>query len=246
MNRADPQTIAFPPAALARIRAAADEYDPRARRWPLLKALLWVYKTTCVRSMHVEGREHLVPGARIVISNHARVGDGFLLAFVLDQFHALVQAESFTLPVVGKLMARAGWIPVVPGQTRLVMARALDALKAGRTVLIYPEGRLSHGGEMTRGQTGAVRLALQTGAALQPVAVHVPERYWRTLHGSFYGRPTVGVWQVGGPTYVAIGKAWRPLAHLDRPPTIAEARQATNDMMARLALLLEQARAAAD
>ena len=98
---------------------------------------------------------------------------------------------------------------------------------------------------MTRGHTGAVRLALQSGAPLQPVAVHVPEKYWRTLHGSFYGRPTVGVWQVGGPTYVAIGEPWRPLDHLDRPPNIAEARQATDDVMARVASLLERARAAA-
>ena len=245
MNPADPQTLGFPPAALARIRAAADEYDPRARQWPLLKALLWLYKTVCVGSIHIQGRRHIAPGARILVSNHARVGDGFLLAFALGQFHALVQAESFTLPVLGKLMARGGWIPVVPGQPRLVFTRATEVLKRGGTVLIYPEGRLSHGSEMIRGQTGAVRLALQTGAPLQPVAVHVPEKYWRTVHGNFYGRPTVGVWQVGGPTYIAIGEAWRPLADLDRPPTIAEARHATDDMMTRLRSLLEVARAAA-
>ena len=245
MNSAGPQPLAFPPVALARIRAAADEYDPKARQWPRLRALLWLYKTVCVGSIHVQGRRYIEPGARILVSNHARVGDGFLLAFVLGQYHALVQAESFTLPVLGKLMARAGWIPVVPGQARLVLARAVEALRGGGTVLIYPEGRLSHGSEMIRGQTGAVRLALQSGAPLQPVAVHVPEKYCRTVHGSFYGRPTVGVWQVGGPTYIAIGEAWRPLAHLDRPPTIAEARHATDDVMARLTSLLELARAAA-
>jgi len=244
MTSADPQTLVFPPAALARIRAAADEYDPRARQWPLLRALLWLYRVVCVGAVHVYGRQHLAPGARIVVSNHARVSDGFLLAFVLGRFHALVQAESFTLPVLGKLMARSGWIPVVPGQARQVLARAAEALRRGGTVLIYPEGRLSHGGEMIRGQTGAVRLAMQTGAPVQPVAVHVPERYSRMVRGRFYGRPTVGAWQVGGPTYIAIGEAWRPLGDLDRPPTIAEARRATDDVMSRVHSLLEVARAA--
>jgi len=245
MSLPDGQTLAFPPEALARIRAAAEKYDPRARQWPLLKAVLRFYRIVCVGSMHVQGRQHIAPGARILVSNHARVSDGFLLAFIFGQFHALVQAESFTLPFLGRLMARGGWIPVVPGQARLVMARAQDALKAGKTVLIYPEGRLSHGGEMIRGQTGAVRLALQTGVLLQPVAVHVPEKHWRTMHGNLYGRPTVGVWQVGGPVYIVIGEAWRPLAHLDRPPTIAEARHATDEVMTRLGSLVVAARSAA-
>jgi 1-acyl-sn-glycerol-3-phosphate acyltransferase len=244
MSQPDPQALSFPPAALERLRATADAYDPRGRQWPLLKAILWCYRTVCVRSVSVAGRRHIQPGPRILVSNHARVSDGFLLAFVYGHFHALVQAESFTLPVLGKLMARSGWIPVIPGQARQVLRRASEALQQGGTVLIYPEGRLSHGGEMVRGQTGAIRLAMQTGVPLQPVAVHVDERYGRTVHGNFYGRPTVGVWQVGGPAYIAIGEAWRPLAHLDRPPTIAEARQATDDMMTRLKSLLEEARSA--
>jgi 1-acyl-sn-glycerol-3-phosphate acyltransferase len=245
VNSADPRLLAFPPAAMERIRAAADVYDPKARQWPLLKTILWIYRTLLVGKVHVQGREHITPGPRIIVSNHARVSDGFLLAFLFGHFHGLVQAESFTLTVLGKLMARSGWIPVVPGQPRLVMARAEQALRDGGTVLIYPEGRLTHGAEMVRGQTGAVRLALRSGVPLQAVGVYVEPRYGRTMHGQFYGRPTVGVWQMRGPAYIAIGERWRPLAHLDRPPTITEARQATDDMMDRVKALLETARSAA-
>jgi len=65
------------------------------------------------------------------------------------------------------------------------------------------------------------------------------------MHGNLYGRPTAGVWQVGGPVYIVIGEAWRPLEHLDRPPTIAEARHATDEVMTRLGSLVVAARSAA-
>jgi 1-acyl-sn-glycerol-3-phosphate acyltransferase len=244
MTEPEPLTWVFPPEAMARIRAAADKYDPAARQWPLLKALFWLYRSICVGSIHLLGRENIASGPRIIVLNHARVGDPFVLSLILGKNHPLVQAESFTLPILGRLMAGAGWIPVVPGQPRTVLARAMEALQRGETVMITPEGRLSHGGEMLRGQTGAVRLSLRAGVPLQPVAVHVPEKYWRTAHGHFYGRPTIGVWQVGGPTYIAIGEPWRPLEHLDRPPNIAEARKHRR-RNGSCSLALEQAQAAA-
>jgi 1-acyl-sn-glycerol-3-phosphate acyltransferase len=229
---------------MARAMAASDAYDPESRQWGLLKSILWVYKTVCVRAVHVVGRQHIVEGSRILVSNHARVSDSFLLPFIFGRLHGMAQAESFTLPILGKLLARAGQVPIAPGRGREALNRARELLLRGETILIYPEGRLTHGAEMIRGKTGAARLSFESGAPMQPVAVHVPEKYSHTLHGRFYERPTIGAWQFGGPAYVAIGPAWRPFPE-GASATARELRRATDEIMARLAGLLENARSAA-
>lgn len=238
-------SASIPPSVLARAAAAAEGYDPKARLWPVFKTILWLYRTICVRQVRVQGRERIVSGARILVSNHARVSDSFLLPFIFGRLHGMAQVEAFTLPILGPLLARSGQVPVIPGRGREALQRAEALLLGGETILIYPEGRLSHGSEMLRGKTGAARLALKSGAPFQPVAVHVSEKHTRVMHGHFYGRPTVGIWQFGGTAYVAIGEAWRPFAHLDGKPEISEVRRATDEIMERVRALLEAARAAA-
>jgi len=228
--------------AMARASAAADRYDPQSRLWPVFKGILWMYRTVCVGRVFVQGRQHITSGARILVSNHARVSDSFLLPFVFGRLHGMAQAESFTLPFLGVLMARAGQVPVIPGRGREALTRAEDLLRRGETILIYPEGRLSHGGEMLRGKTGAVRLSLQSGAPLVPVAVHAAEKYSRMMRGRFYGRRTAGAWQFGGPAFVAIGEAWRPFDPAGARPSLSELRRTTDEVMARVRRLLEEAR----
>ncbi|HLE22836.1 MAG TPA: lysophospholipid acyltransferase family protein [Anaerolineales bacterium] len=235
-------TASIPPSVLARASAAAEGYDPKARLWPVFKAVLWLYKVVCVRHVRVSGRERIVPGGRILVSNHARVSDSFLLPFIFGRLHGMAQVESFTLPILGPLLARAGQVPVIPGRGREALERAEDLLLRGETILIYPEGRLSHGSVMLRGKTGAARLALRSGAPFQPVAVHVPEQHTRVMRGHFYGRPTVGVWQFGGTAYVAIGEAWHPFAPREIELGFTEVRRVTDEIMERVRALVEQAR----
>jgi len=225
-------------------RPARDRYDPQARLWPVLKALLLVYRLLCVGRVHVAGRERIPRGGCIVVSNHAFVSDAFVLAIVFGRVHGLAQAESFTLPLLGWLLARAGQIPVGPGRREEVLERARDLLRRGETILIYPEGQLSHGGELLPGKTGAARLALRTGAPILPVGTYAPPQYGRAIHSRHYNRPTVGIWQVGGPAYIAIGDPWRPFAGRTAADE-DELRQATDDVLRRIRAQVEQARAMA-
>ncbi len=132
--------------------ARQEQVDPRAgvplgaARSPLyglLIALLWVYRTTLVRSVRVLGRENIETGARILVSNHARVSDAFLLPFIYHRrVHGLAQEESFSLPVLGRLLKHAGQIPVRRGTgSHAALVLAQDFLEMDEHVLIYPEGR---------------------------------------------------------------------------------------------------------
>ena len=238
------------------LRSARGEHaDPRAgvpraaARSPLynaLIALLWVYRTAMVRSVDVLGREHIGTGARILVSNHARVSDAFLLPFIFrGRIHSLAQQESFSLPVLGKLLEHAGQIPVRRGTgSRASLVLAADYLAKHEHVLIYPEGVLTHGGQLRRGLTGAARLSHQTQVPMQPIGVFVPETNTRKFHGRFYDRPTIGCWQFGGPAVVAIGECLWPFPPTPQPVGPHEFRQATDLVMARVRELVEAARLA--
>jgi 1-acyl-sn-glycerol-3-phosphate acyltransferase len=198
-----------------------------------------------VRRIVVLGKEHVRHRATILVSNHARVSDPIIIGLLFGPGHSLIQGESFFLPVVGRVLARSGQIPLTTGQPVEALGLAAECLQRGRPFLIYPEGRLSHGGELLRGKTGAARLAFRSGAPIQPLAVHVPETYVRTFRGRAYNRETIGRWQIGGSAFVAVGPPWRPF-----PPGMAEAspmqlRKVTDEMMARVRDLLTTARAAA-
>jgi 1-acyl-sn-glycerol-3-phosphate acyltransferase len=230
-----------------------EQADPRAgvplgaARSPLyglLIALLWVYRTALVRSVRVLGRENIESGARILVSNHARVSDAFLLPFIFHRrIHALAQEESFSLPVLGRLLKHAGQIPVRRGTgSRASLVLAQDFLALDEHVLIYPEGVLTHGQELRRGLTGAARLSHRSQVPMQPVGVFVPEANTRMFHGHFYDRPTVGCWQFGGPAVVAIGESLWPFPAGPEPVGLREFRQATDLLMRQVRELVETAR----
>jgi 1-acyl-sn-glycerol-3-phosphate acyltransferase len=68
----------------------------------------------------------------------------------------------------------AGVLPVRrsgDGTYAALLAAARPALKAGRTVVIYPEGTRSTNGSVAEFRSGALRLARDCGVSVVPVAV---------------------------------------------------------------------------
>jgi 1-acyl-sn-glycerol-3-phosphate acyltransferase len=121
----------------------------------------------------------LPDGPIIVVSNHTSYADGLLLALACRRLgrtlRLLATSGVFRVPVIGWLARRLGFIPVERGTVSAVHAldAAAEALAAGEAIGIYPEGRTTRDPDRwpERGKTGAVRLALRTGAPIVPVAM---------------------------------------------------------------------------
>lgn len=129
----------------------------------------------------IVGREN-VPrsGPVILAANHLAILDSFYLALAAGRSTTfLAKSEYFDGPGIGGALRRhalsvLGQIPV----DRRGGAAASPALDAARRIVesggvwgIHPEGTRSPDGRLYRGRTGAVRVALQTGAPLVPVAI---------------------------------------------------------------------------
>lgn len=124
------------------------------------------------------GREHIPDGPVIFAANHLSVADPFVIAhFIYDLPRDplfLAKSTLFSIPVAGSILRACGQIPVYRRTARAsdALAAAADALDNGDSVIIYPEGTRTRDPEFWPmvGKTGAIRLAIQAGVPLVPLA----------------------------------------------------------------------------
>ena len=131
--------------------------------------------------LRVKGMEKLPKtGAYVLVANHVTSVDPLAVAyFVYAKLrrapHFLAKESLFRIPLVGKILLRAGQIPVYRSSGNRndePLRMAHEYLKHGHTIAIFPEGTLTRDPNLwpMRGKTGAVRLALDTNVPVYPIA----------------------------------------------------------------------------
>lgn len=139
-------------------------------RW-LLRAIVFVYLG---RLFHMEGRD-LVPrrGGLMVCANHSSNVDPPMVPGFLPRSDSwsMAKAEWFR-DVRGVIFRAYHAFPVVRHTAdRTAIRRALAILRGGESLIMYPEGTRVREGGLKRAEPGAGFLALQSGVAVQPVAL---------------------------------------------------------------------------
>lgn len=140
----------------------------------------WLWRTVCALSggLTVTGKWR-VSGGCIVVANHSSHADTAVLLAALPSSAQPVfgAAADYWFDVPVRRFVAASLIGVLPvrrsgdsGYADL-LAAVRPALRAGRTVVIYPEGTRSTDGTIAEFRSGAVRLARECGVPLVPVAV---------------------------------------------------------------------------
>jgi 1-acyl-sn-glycerol-3-phosphate acyltransferase len=146
-------------------------------------------------------------GGVLILANHVSSFDppvlGEFVAYQGRWPHFLAKASLFQVPVLGWLLRKAEQVPVYRGTAH--SADALDAavahLKAGRVVVMYPEGTVTQDPNLwpMACKTGAARLAITTGCPVIPIGQYGANRV--LLDGG--GPHRVGRKGWGGP-----GNGW--------------------------------------
>jgi 1-acyl-sn-glycerol-3-phosphate acyltransferase len=108
-------------------------------------------------------------GPRIVVANHPTLIDVVLLGASLPQADCIVKMATLRNPYLRAVVAAAGYIPNDQGDG--LIDACVSRLRAGRTLLMFPEGTRSPRGELGRIQRGAAHVALRSGVSLLPVVI---------------------------------------------------------------------------
>ncbi|MDT5298754.1 MAG: hypothetical protein QOG79_1996 [Mycobacterium sp.] len=144
----------------------------------VLRHRLWRVVCAVSGGLTVTGRWR-VSGGCIVVANHASHADtAALLAALPPSAQPVFGAAAdywFDVPVRRFVATSlAGILPVRrsgDGGYAALLAAVRPALKAGRTVVVYPEGTRSTNGTIGEFRSGALRLARDCGVPIVPVAV---------------------------------------------------------------------------
>jgi 1-acyl-sn-glycerol-3-phosphate acyltransferase len=127
--------------------------------------------------IEMTGLENVPPGRScIFMSNHvSNLDPPVVLPLLPGRSSVLLKKELMNIPILGRAMRMAKFVPVERGHRRdaaqASVEAAADALRSGLHILVYPEGTRSRDGRLSSFKKGPFFLAMETQAPIVPIAL---------------------------------------------------------------------------
>jgi len=132
-------------------------------------------------SLEYDGLHYLKdqPGAVILAGNHTGWLDTLALGSACNRRIRFLAAEWVTKwPIIGPMIVALGGIPVRPGKGTHALEEAVECLRRGETVCIFPEGVLSVDGNLAQFRSGVAKLHKESGCPVIPFAIYGGYEAW--------------------------------------------------------------------
>ncbi|HKV25502.1 MAG TPA: lysophospholipid acyltransferase family protein [Candidatus Acidoferrum sp.] len=140
--------------------------------WAGVKGVLFFVRAVGVK-IRVAGAERIPSGVCLFVANHTSSADAPAVVGAIPRRIAVLLKQSlFRWPIVGQAFTLAHFIAVDRSDRESAIAsveRAAEAMKAGQSFLIYPEGTRSPDGRLQEFKKGAAALAIRAKASIVPV-----------------------------------------------------------------------------
>ena len=204
----------------------AEHFEPFHRRarerepdwvYELVRVITSLYAYAFLRTRPISPDKVPGSGAVILAPNHFSFMDHFLIGcYIRRKIRFMAKSQLFKMPMQ-VIYTHGGVFPVRRGaRDEEAFITAEMILRKGGLVAMYCEGGRSRSGKVgEQAKPGIGRLALETGAAVVPTAVHGSSRIrnWKRLR---FPRVTV---QYGDPV------RWEPIEHPTREQQQAVAEE---------------------
>lgn len=144
-------------------------YPGKVWSWALIRMLLL--------PVRIVGKENMEKGKSYVIcANHQGAFDIFLIyGFLGCNFKWVMKQSLRKIPFVGKACEAAGFIFIDTNgasHIRESLTKAVDVLKHGTSIVVFPEGRRSETGQMGPYKRGAFIVADELKMPVLPVTIN--------------------------------------------------------------------------
>lgn len=151
---------------------------PPRGNWTFAVARLWssaLLAAGCIR-VEVECPPEVDPrGNYIFLANHQSLFDiPVLLSTVPGQVRMMAKRSLFRIPVFGWALSAGGFIPIDRGDrstARQSFSSAISRLRAGTSILLFPEGTRTLDNTLHTFERGGFLLALKSGLPIVPVGI---------------------------------------------------------------------------
>ena len=140
-----------------------------AKMWSLL-----ILKTSLCPVEVVGERELLGAGPCVFAVNHVSAFDIPTLYTQLPQFRIMAKKELFRYPFLGWHLRRSGQLAIDqqnPDSAIRSLKRAIDTLRSGMPLVIFPEGGRSATGQIQLFMSGAFYIAIKAKVDIVPLAL---------------------------------------------------------------------------
>jgi 1-acyl-sn-glycerol-3-phosphate acyltransferase len=169
-----------------------------AQYW--VKFNLWMLKAVCGLSYEVRGQENIPLENGVIVSKHQSAWETIALQAIFPPLVFILKRELLQIPVWGWAMAALEPIAINRKARSAALKQVLNdgeaRLKAGRWVVIFPEGTRVAPGQKGRYNASGGMLAHRAGCPVVPVAHNAGEFWGRN---AFLKYPGVIQVRIGPP-----------------------------------------------
>jgi len=146
-------------------------------------------------------------GGAVIAINHTSYIDWLPAALAAYKRHRLlrfmIKQEMTAVKIVNFLIRHTGTIPVDRKAGAGAYGVAVERLRAGELVAVYPEATISRSFELKEFKSGAARMAIEADVPIVPHIVWGAQRIWTKDHPKKMWRPKV-------PISIAVGEPIAP------------------------------------
>ena len=139
----------------------------------MLRVQWWSAKLLRLLGIALKSEGTPRPGAKLLVANHISWLDILAINAVVPA-RFVSKSEVRHWPVVGRLVSAAGTLYIERAQRRdamRVVHQMADALKAGDTLAVFPEGTTTDGHSLLPFHANLLQAAIATHSHVQPVAL---------------------------------------------------------------------------
>ncbi|MFN5167498.1 MAG: lysophospholipid acyltransferase family protein [Pseudomonadota bacterium] len=140
----------------------------------------WSARMFRMLGMGLEVRGAFRPGAKMIVANHVSWLDILAVHAACPQARFVSKAEVRHWPLVARLVDSARTLYLERGRARdalRVVHQCAEALQAGDTVAVFPEGTVNDGHALLSFHGNLLQAAISTASPVQPVALRYADAH---------------------------------------------------------------------